>query len=510
MARIPLVSEFKSAGIDKAIKEFKRLETTGQKTSYALQQAFMPAAAALGGLAAAGGLAVKVAAEDAAQQADLARQLQATTGATDQQIAAVEEYISQLELAAAVSDNELRPAMEQLVRATGNVGEAQDLMALALDVAAGSGKDLEQVTEALTEAYKGNAQPLAELDKSLVAMIDNGADARTVMNKLGQTFKGAAGKQAQTAAGQMQLMQLQLENVAENVGMILLPLLERFAPALQAVAEWASKNADVLVILATVVGSVAAAIVTVNFAMKAWTAATKAFTAVQAAFNAVMAANPIVLVTLAIAALVAGVIIAYKKVDWFRDLVDKAFFAIKVAVEVAVEAVKVAFGIWIKQYELIWEVASRVFGWITDGFDTIVDFVRRLPGRMLNASRGLFDGIKDAFRSAINWIIDKWNGLEFTIPGFSAFGKTIGGVTIGVPDIPRLAEGGIVTGPTLAVIGEAGPEAVVPLNRGYGSTFNVTVNMPAGSNGQDILEALQAHARRTGALDLAVSGAVRL
>ena len=66
MARIPLVTEFESRGVDRAIKDFKKLETTGQKVGYGLKKAFVPATAALGALTVAAGASLKMAAEDAA------------------------------------------------------------------------------------------------------------------------------------------------------------------------------------------------------------------------------------------------------------------------------------------------------------------------------------------------------------------------------------------------------------------------------------------------------------
>src|SRR5699024_10004720 len=68
-------------------------------------------------------------------------------------------------------------------------------------------------------------------------------------------------------------------------------------------------------------------------------------------------------------------------------------------------------------------------------------------------------------KAQINRVVGAWNSLHFTIPSFSVLGHSFGGGTIGVPHIPYLAEGGVVTQPTLAMVGEAGPEAVVPLNR---------------------------------------------
>jgi hypothetical protein len=104
-------------------------------------------------------------------------------------------------------------------------------------------------------------------------------------------------------------------------------------------------------------------------------------------------------------------------------------------------------------------------------------------------------------------VIDKINDLfEFEI---KAFGMTY---TVNPPDIkgiPELASGGIARRPTLALIGEAGPEAVIPLSRGAqyglgggGGTTNIVINMPPGSNGDDVVLALQNYQRRNGTVPI--------
>jgi uncharacterized protein YoxC len=115
--------------------------------------------------------------------------------------------------------------------------------------------------------------------------------------------------------------------------------------------------------------------------------------------------------------------------------------------------------------ETLW---PTVYTFISSKIESIVTFVKGLPAKIATAAKGAFDGLKEAFRGAINFIIGKWNGLSFTLPSFTAFGKKIGGFTISTPDITPLAMGGIVmpsVGGTLAQIGEAGrPERVEPLD----------------------------------------------
>lgn len=92
--------------------------------------------------------------------------------------------------------------------------------------------------------------------------------------------------------------------------------------------------------------------------------------------------------------------------------------------------------------------------------EKLVGFFRDLPGRLKAAGSNVFGWLSDAFRSALNWIIRAWNGLEFRIPGFDppGPGPKFGGFTLGVPDIPELADGGDVLRRGLALVGEDGPE----------------------------------------------------
>lgn len=113
---------------------------------------------------------------------------------------------------------------------------------------------------------------------------------------------------------------------------------------------------------------------------------------------------------------------------------------------------------------------TKAKDWVKDRIDDVVGFATGLPERMAGLFSGMWDGIKEAFRGALNWVIDKWNALEFKIPSVSAFGVTIGGATVGVPDIPRLAAGGLAYAPTLAMVGDnrnarTDPEVIAPLSK---------------------------------------------
>ncbi|MGW0545302.1 phage tail tape measure protein [Streptomyces griseoincarnatus] len=107
-------------------------------------------------------------------------------------------------------------------------------------------------------------------------------------------------------------------------------------------------------------------------------------------------------------------------------------------------------------------IPGRVAGW----FGQVVSWIGGLPGKIRSAASGMWDGITSSFRGMVNQLISGWNRLSFTIGGGSILGVSIPSITLRTPDIPYLADGGITTGPTLAMIGE-GPEdeVVLPLSR---------------------------------------------
>lgn len=269
---IPIVSEFDGKGISRAIKEFQQLETTGEKAQYALRKAALPAAAALTGLAAAATIATKAAAEDAKAQELLALALRNSTGATDAQIAANEKYIATTERAAAVSDDQLRPALGNLVRATGDVTQSQQLLNLALDISAATGRDLESVSIALAKASQGQATALQRLGVPLDEAMVKTKDFEGIVSTLTDTFGGAAAAAADTFEGRMKRVAIAIDNTKENIGNALIPILERLLPIVDKASLFLQNNTDIIVKAGAAVAALAAAIIAGNVAFKAYNA----------------------------------------------------------------------------------------------------------------------------------------------------------------------------------------------------------------------------------------------
>jgi|1048.fasta_scaffold01208_5 phage-related protein len=258
MAGIPKIKITFDADFDELKKGVKgaqnEVEGFGSKVGDFAKKA--GAAFALAGAAAAayaGKLlvdGVKSAIADEAAQAKLATTLGNVTGATDAQIAAVEEQITKTSLLTGLTDDELRPSLDRLLRSTKSVEEAQRLQALAIDVAAGSGKSLEAVTNAMARAAEGNTTALGKLGVGLSAAQLKTMSMEQITASLAKTFEGQASKQADTFQGKMARLTVAFDEAKETVGSYVLdaltPLISGFVdkgiPAIQNFAAGLSET----------------------------------------------------------------------------------------------------------------------------------------------------------------------------------------------------------------------------------------------------------------------------
>lgn len=205
------------------------------------------------GLAVAGVAAVKfgkAAMEDQQAAALLEGQLQRSAGATKAQTAEVEKWITKQGIAKGVADDDLRPALGRLVTATGDVGKAQDLAALAMDVSAGSGKSLEAVSTALMKAQNGQISGLSRLGINTKNAAGETLTFEQATKKMADTFGGAASEKANTLQGKMDRLKLIMSETGEAIGARLLPVADRLGtilltnviPAIGQASQWFQAN----------------------------------------------------------------------------------------------------------------------------------------------------------------------------------------------------------------------------------------------------------------------------
>ena len=165
---------------------------------------------------------VESAIADEKAQAKLATTLQNVTGATDAQISAVENQILQTSLLTGLTDDQLRPSFERLIRATQDSDAALKLQSVAIDVAAGSGKSLEAVTNAMARAAEGNTGALARLGVGLTAAQLKTMSMDEITKQLATTFGGQAAVQADTFSGKMARLQVAFDEGKETIGSFVL------------------------------------------------------------------------------------------------------------------------------------------------------------------------------------------------------------------------------------------------------------------------------------------------
>lgn len=207
------------------------VETFGDKIGKAgkmIGAAFVAATAAAGAYAVKIGIdGVKAALEDEKAQRILALTLENTTGATNKQIAAVEEYITEVSLATGVTDDQLRPALSRLVRSTKDTEEAQKLLSLALDISSATGKPLEAIANSLGKAYDGNTNALGKLGLGIDQSILKTKDFNKVYENLRGSFAGFAAQEANTFQGRLDRLNVAFDEAKETIGFALLPVLEK-------------------------------------------------------------------------------------------------------------------------------------------------------------------------------------------------------------------------------------------------------------------------------------------
>jgi len=230
-------------GADKGVQTFgDKVSAFGKKAGLAFAAAGAAAAIYAGKLLKDG---VEAAIADEKANALLANTLRNVAGATDETIEKTLAYTRATELATGVTEDDLRPSLNRLTIATGDVQKAIALQTLALDVSAGSGKSLETVTQALAKAQEGNTASLVRLGVGLTAAQLKTMSMDDVTKSLANTFEGAAATSADTYQGKMARLGLAFEDVRDTVGGFVLnaitPMVENIVtkvmPALSSFAD---------------------------------------------------------------------------------------------------------------------------------------------------------------------------------------------------------------------------------------------------------------------------------
>jgi hypothetical protein len=248
-----ILSEYSDKGTKAAVKDLDKVGKDFKKFGDKVGKAFAVATAASAAFAVKIGVdAVKAAIADQQSAAILANTLHNVVGANDAVVASVEDFILQTSLATGVVDDQLRPALGLLIASSKDVGKAQALMGLALDVSAGASVDLEAVSKALAKAQNGNFGALQRLLPSLDKNIVKTKDFQGALKLLADTYGGAALAKAQTFQGQIDRIKVAFNETKESIGYGLLPAITALADTFTnkvfpAILDFLNKNGDKVV-----------------------------------------------------------------------------------------------------------------------------------------------------------------------------------------------------------------------------------------------------------------------
>jgi hypothetical protein len=224
VATVEIIGEFKK--LTQATKgaqgDLNTMGKSAQKISAGIGKAFAAIGIGLSFKVLANELeeATKAAIEDRKSQELLALAMLNTGKATEKNVAAAEQSIAKMQIQAGIADDRLRPAYQKLFIATGDVTRSNELMQIALDASAATGKDLDTVTQAMAKSLAGNDAALAKLIPSLKGSKDP-------ITEMGNAFKGASTEAANLDP--YQRMQIIFGEIQEKLGTALLPILDDFA-----------------------------------------------------------------------------------------------------------------------------------------------------------------------------------------------------------------------------------------------------------------------------------------
>lgn len=419
----------------------------------------------------------------------------------------------------AVDDEEIQNASNMLLtfqkirnEAGKNNAVFDRATAAAVDLSASGFGSVKSASKMLGKALNDPTKGLAAMSKvgvtfskgqedQIKKMVETGdvlGAQKAIMDQVEQKVKGSAAAQADP----LDKLNTKWKNILETAGTQLMPALSAVAnfilgtliPGIGGVIKFIEKNKSVIIPLVAVIGSMIAAWKIYNMILRLSAGA-------QLALNVAMSMNPIGLIIIAVVGLVAALIVAYKRVGWFRAGVQAVGRAVVGAFNWIVNAVKKVLKFIGDHWKTILMILTGPLGaaviLVASNFNKIVRFAKSLPGRVGRALSGLWDGIKNTFKGAINWIIRKWNSFSLSIgPIKIPAAPDIPKVSVNTPNIPLFAAGGEAKGVGARWIsGEEGPEIgevtssgvrITPLGDSGGSSPELAVTTVVNLDGRKV------------------------
>jgi hypothetical protein len=293
------------------------------------------------------------------------------------------------------STEDASAAYNSLMLATKNSKTALADLKTAEDLAAFSGTSVSDAADTIIKAQEGQTRGLKALGIATTDVNGKALDQATIMQNLTDAVHGQADAYGDTAAGGMARFHEGLGQLQASIGQALMPVIQQVTGFLGKMADVMNEHQGIVKVLVPILAGLGAVIVTITTAVRVWTT-------VQTALDVVLDANPIGLIVAAIAALVAGVILAYQHVGWFRDAVND-----------------------------VWSAIKTFAAWITDHWKLIVDIILGPLGLVLTN----LDKLKSVFNDIISILGKVKQAASDAFGWLGKVGSGVGGALSHIPGI---------------------------------------------------------------------------
>lgn len=498
---VPIVTEWNPKGLNQALADIEKAQGGLGKTKAGLEAAFLPAAAALGAV----GAAAVLSAEKAAGLEQAMSKVEHVFGAAGEELI---KWAQDAPQALGLTQKEALSTafiFGQFADSAGLAGKdltgfSENLTTLASDLAAIEGVDTSTAVGAIASGLRGSYEPLRQFG-ILLSQSDINAKALSLGLKeadgsVSQASKSIAAAALITEKGafangffadsagnlliEQQKLSATFEQTTAEIGSAFLPVMEIAVGLLGDFAKWARDNTELLTALIVAVGGIAGAIVLANVAFKAYEAlqlaikiATVGWTAVQWLLNAALSANPIGLVVIAIAALIAGIVLAYNNIEGFRNIVDGAWTQIQKVTEIV-------FPIIQKVIETVWSIISNLFQFTPVGFlITHWETLKNATETVFNAIREVVETVVGKITDAIQTVVDKVAAAIKAIKDFASNIPFIGGLfNSGAPQMSS-SSSYLLNASSSDLVGSSSPSVVVNVQAGIGDPIAIARTIEA-------------------------------
>ncbi len=483
-----------SAQVDKVSKTMGSLQQKAEDMGPTFQKMAGFGTVAFGAISAFAGKSIADFADAQKSSAMLEHAVIGVTGATQEQLKATSDLADALEAKGVLDGDNIKMGLAQLStfglsnKAVQGLGGALADLAVNQYGVSASGEQLSDTANTIAKALNGQFGVLEKSGIRFTEAQKHAIQFGTEMEKVDAINQGFAQNlkftnevALGTTEGQMAKATVTAGNLSEALGATLTPIVkdltEKIVPLLVQVQKWIEANPELtkkIVIAAAAVAAIVAVIGTLGLIVPTVIAGFTALAALGPIVGAAMTLmmGPVGLVIVGIAALIAAGVLLYTHWDQVKEKAMAIWGGIKDFLD--------------KNWKLMLTIFTGGLGaivvLIVENWDKITAAWSNIWNSVKDTLVSIMDGAKGVIMGTINWVIDKLNGAISLANNAISLANKVPGVNIGpIASIPKLAAGGIVTSPTIAMIGEAGPEAIVPLSgSGAGGGFgglNLTINV---------------------------------